>query len=237
MEKFIDIKHFLSLSFGFVLLIVIGTISHEYGHIFVAKSLGYETTLHYGSMNYKNSDLNKKQIKIYNENKIAIDNKTDFLEEKEYKKVIKEQQFEGLLITIGGPLQTIITGIIGLLILLFRRNKNSKYELKLIDWLAIFLALFWSREVFNVMTSIGIEIISPNGNYFGGDEEEISSTLNLWSGTFSTVLGIIGLAVCVYIVFKIVPKKLRLTFILSGLIGGVFGFILWMNILGPIILP
>jgi len=59
----------------------------------------------------------------------------------------------------------------------------------------------------------------------------------LWSGTVSSVLGIIGLFISIFIVFRIVPKHLRLTFIAGGFLGGIFGFILWMNILGPKILP
>ena len=39
----IDIKNLLILSLVFILFTAIGTVSHEYGHIIVAKSLGYET--------------------------------------------------------------------------------------------------------------------------------------------------------------------------------------------------
>lgn len=38
--------------FGFIVFTVIGTLSHEMGHIAIARILGYKTTLHYGSMNY-----------------------------------------------------------------------------------------------------------------------------------------------------------------------------------------
>jgi len=34
---------------GFVLATIVGTISHEYGHIAVAKYLGYKTFLHYST--------------------------------------------------------------------------------------------------------------------------------------------------------------------------------------------
>lgn len=237
MKISINIKHLIFLTFAFILFTVIGTVSHEYGHIITAKSLGYKTTLHYGSMNYKKLELNKKLIEIYNENKNAIENKFNFVQKMEYQKGIEKLQSDRLLITAGGPLQTTLTGIIGLLILLFRRNKTTKYELKLIDWFAVFLSLFWVREVFNLIMSISSEIISPNGSYFGGDEKNISDIFNLWSGTISVILGIIGIVVSIFIVFKVVPKKLRLTFILSGFIGGIVGFILWMDILGPKILP
>ncbi|MBP6236340.1 MAG: hypothetical protein KA270_13730 [Saprospiraceae bacterium] len=34
---------------GFILATIVGTISHEYGHIAVAKYLGYNTSLHFSS--------------------------------------------------------------------------------------------------------------------------------------------------------------------------------------------
>lgn len=236
MKITIDIKSLLILTFAFVLFTAIGTVSHEYGHIIVAKYFGYETTLHYGSMNY-NSELNEKLIEIYNENKTEIENNTYFDQKNEYDNGIKKLQSNGLLVTIGGPLQTTLTGTIGLIILFFRRKKIKIYGLKIIGWLAVFLSLFWLREVFNVVMSIGSEIISPNGSYFSGDEKFISYSLNLWEGTISTILGVIGLIVSLFVIFIIIPNRMRLTFILSGLLGGIIGFILWMNLLGPKLLP
>ena len=201
----INIKSLLILTFVFILFTTIGTVSHEYGHIIVAKALGYETTLHYGSMNYDSG--------------------------------IEKLKSNGLLVTIGGPFQTILTGTIGLLILLWRRKLIYQNGLKVLDWLAVFLSLFWLREVFNLVMSLSGEVISPNGTWFSGDELYISQGLNLWSGTVSIILGTIGMTVTIYVIFKIIPKKIRPTFIISGLIGGIVGFILWMNIIGPKILP
>jgi hypothetical protein len=237
MDFSVKIKPFLFLSLTFILFTAIGTISHEYGHIVIAESLGYDTTLHYGSMNYSNSELSKKLSKIYSDNKTAIENGNDFAQKAEYEKRFEKLESDGFLITIGGPLQTILTGTIGLVLIFLRRNKINKRGLNLIDWLAIFLSLFWLREVFNLTMSVSSELIAPAGSFFGGDEKNISLILNLWPGTVSVVLGIIGLLISSFIVFEIIPKKLRFTFILSGLLGGTCGFILWMNILGPGLLP
>jgi len=246
----IDIKYLKFITLGFVLFTIIGTISHEFGHIIVAKSLGYETTLHYGSMEcYPKGYLDDKDV-------IAFKNLTkDYMniEYKSWPKEVKEKVEEynnllqkrywneksnnGLLVTIGGPLQTTLTGTFGLFILIWRRKYIYKNGLKSLDWLAIFLSLFWLREIFNLVTSIGGELISPNGNWFGGDELHISKSLNLWSGTISLILATIGTVIAIYVIFRIIPKKTRQTFILSGFIGGIVGFILWMNIIGPKILP
>ena len=233
----IDTKNLLIFSLAFILFTAIGTVSHEYGHIIVAKSLGYETTLHYGSMNYDSGELNDKLIQIYNKYETEIKNNIDFEKRNEYETGIERLESNGLLVTIGGPLQTIFTGIIGLIILLWRRKQIHQNGLKIIDWLAVFLSLFWLREVFNLSMSVGREIISPNGTSFGGDEKIISQGFELWSGTFPILLGLLGLLISIFVIFKIIPNKIRLTFILSGFIGGIIGFILWMNIIGPKLIP
>jgi hypothetical protein len=250
MDFTINIKPLIILTIVFILFTAIGTVSHEYGHIAVAKYFGYETNLHYGSMNYypkgylQDADLEsyKKLTKEYWNTEYEswpddVKEKAEKYQNILEKKYWNEKSNKSLYVTIGGPSQTILTGILGLMILFVRRKTIQSEGLKIIDWLAVFLGLFWLRELFNLVHSLGAEIISPDGRWFGGDEYYISKGLNLGSGTIPIILGTIGLLISIYIVFKIVPKNLRLTFILSGLIGGISGFILWMNIIGPRVLP
>ena len=128
------------------------------------------------------------------------------------KRYWSERSNHGLFVTIGGPLQTMLTGIIGIWILFWRRKLIKQNELKYLDWLAIFLSLFWLREIFNLITSLVSELISSNGTWFGGDELYISRELNLWDGTIPITFGMIGLLISVYIVFRVIPKEIRLTF-------------------------
>lgn len=215
----------------------IGTVSHEYGHILMAKSFGYDTFLHYSSMNYNSGELKDKLDDIYTKHQTDIENGTDFEKKKEYQHGLKKLASNGLWITIGGPLQTILTGTIGLLFLIYRRKKIKLYGLKFIDWLAVFLALFWLREVFNLVMSLSSEILAPSGNWFGGDEKFISIKLNLWEGTLPIVLGLVGLFITYFVIYKIIPNRLRFNFIIKGFFGEIIGFYLWMFILGPAILP
>ena len=188
-------------------------------------------------MSYKDSEANDKLFKIFDKNRITIENNLDFDQKTEYENLSNKLKSERFLVTLGGPLQTIITGTIGLIFIFFRRKRIDQNGLRIIDWLAVFLSLFWLREVFNVVISIGNELISPNGTYFAGDEKNISEFLNVWNGTVSIILAIIGLAISLYIIFSIIPKNIRITFILSGFIGGIVGFILWFDYLGPVLLP
>lgn len=199
------LKPFLILSICFVLFTVIGTVSHEYGHILVAKAYGHTTELHYGSMNYYPSgyfndadykglvelhdkykgkekrDYTKDDLEEFQDRNQAIRHKYD----REWKK-------GGLWIRLGGPTQTMLTGILGLATLFYRRLKIREKGLRTFDWLAVFLSLFWLRQVFNLLVSIGSEIISPNGTWFSGDEYYLSKDLGIWSGSISLATGIIG---------------------------------------------
>jgi len=237
MKLQIDLKHLMTLIISFILFTVIGTVSHEYGHIIVAKSLGYKTTLHYGSMNYDMNELFDTLEEINREYRSELKSGSDFERKAEYKSILAKLKYHQLLVQIGGPIQTILTGIIGLFILIYRKKNIKEFGFKLFDWLAAFLSLFWLREVFNLAMSIFNELIAPKGSYFGGDEHKISIMLNIWEGTIPIILGIIGLIISLFVIFKIVPEKLRFTFLLSGFLGGIIGFILWMYIVGPIILP
>jgi hypothetical protein len=198
----------------FVFMVPIGTVSHEYGHIIVAKYLGYSTKLHYGSMNLIRKDKNySKDTRI---------EKTDH---------------HSFLITLGGPIQTILTGSIGFFLILYRRQKGKHLKLGSLNWLLIFLSLFWLREVFNLIISFVSEIINPDGSYFGGDEAWISDYLGLNRGVIPISLGLIGSAIFLFIFFKILPTKVRVPFVFACVVGCLLGYYLWMYLLGPKILP
>jgi len=229
--------HVLSFTTAFILFTPIGTISHEFGHVAVARLLGYETTLNYGSMNTHNSREDDELISIYSEFKYEIENNKPFSKQEEYFRLVESLTGDDLLIVIGGPLQTVLTGLFGFMILLKRRIRIKNAGPKLIDWLAIFLALFWLREVFNLSMSLGEGLIYGTGEYFRGDEAEISRMLELPVATIPIALGGFGILISTYVVFRIVPEDNRIAFIAAGLLGGVSGFILWMHVIGPILLP
>ncbi|CAM3578295.1 hypothetical protein FLGE108171_04055 [Flavobacterium gelidilacus] len=239
MKLLFSVRNFIFFSIAFILFTLIGTLSHEYGHILVAKSLGYKTTLHYGSMNYQkyNTNINDTIIKIFERNKFAIKNKKEFPEKVRFYSLAKKQQNDSFLISLGGPIQTMLTGIIGFL-LLYKRNKITTINFSKIDWLYVFLALFWLRQLFNPIYSFLRRLINNNASYFGrGDETEIAEFLNIPKGTFDVIFGLSGLIISLFVIFKFIPLKYRLTFVISGLIGSSLGFYIWMYKIGPIILP
>ncbi|MDR6968997.1 hypothetical protein J2X31_003023 [Flavobacterium arsenatis] len=95
-----EILHIVKFTLIFILLTIIGTVSHECGHFFVAKRLGFNPTLHHSNVSFD----------------VEIENSPAFL--------VKE-----LSILLAGPIQTISTGMIGFVLILIRRRNNDHFKL------------------------------------------------------------------------------------------------------------
>ena len=72
---------------------------------------------------------------------------------------------------------------------------------------------------------------------FFGDEFGISRDLGINQWILPIVMMLIGIVISMFVVFKIIPKKIRLIFIASGLVGGMLGFFIWFYFLGQLIFP
>lgn len=220
---------------SFILFTVIGTLSHEFGHFIVGRYLGSKTSIHYGSTSWGRSDLNDKIMKIYSANKVAIDAKKEFPQKREFEILTAQSSKNSFWMTLGGPLQTMITGTIGVLLILHIK-KRHKFASNLSHWFCLFLALFWLRQPTNLTSWILGK--SFNGRYStNADEIRLAQYLELPQGIIMWITGIIGLITAGYVILKFVPKVKLRTFVFSGFLGGISGYILWLKILGPIILP
>ena len=242
------LPHFsIRIIISFIFFTAIGTLSHEFGHMAVAKYFGYETTLSYGSMRYDYPGFKEDPIfieyqKIWEENTESIKNKKEFDGQERYLELLETlklkypyQKPNAHWVMLGGPAQTILTSFLGLFILFYRKSKRKGYFV-LFDWIGVFLSLFVLREVFNfIMTLYGF--IFNGSTISNNDEFRISRYLNLNQWTIPTITMILGLAISLYVIFRVIPMKYRFTFIISGLIGGIAGFFMWLRFLGPIVLP
>lgn len=227
----------LAFLLAFVIFTPIGTVSHEYGHVLAAQMRGYETKLHYASTDW-NAEADKKKLEVlYLENEEDILAGRPFADKNEMEAIVKKLKNDSLFNTLGGPIQTMLTGTIGLVFLFFRRKSIAQNGLKLIDWLGVFLALFWLREVFNIYSSVSDKIFGIGQSFYGGDEARISTMLGFSPGVIPIICGLLGLCVFIYVLFKIIPLQKRLSFIIGGLLGGLLGLYLWLQWLGPIVLP
>ena len=96
--------------------------------------------------------------------------------------------------------------------------------------------MFWLRQTVNFITWIGGFVFTGQLQH-RADEIKIAHILWLNGATIMATTALIGAILLSIIIFKFIPTKQRTTFIVSGLIGGTIGYILWLILLGPIIIP
>src|SRR5690606_9381748 len=147
MTFILQFRLFIYLVLGFIAATVIGAVTHEAGHYMVAKKLGYEAKIRYASMQYKNTDY-KAFRDFHFKNKEALKSKTDKAVMKKYSVLMHKARKTDVLVTLGGPIQTIITGTLGFFLLWFNRKKAGN-KLTFLQWSFVFMAFFWSRQIAN----------------------------------------------------------------------------------------
>ncbi|MBW7844141.1 MAG: hypothetical protein H3C45_00550 [Bacteroidia bacterium] len=231
-----DYKAFIFLTLTFILMTVIGTLTHELGHYSVSKYLGYEASINYQRSSYWDNDLNEYFKHSYDKYSNEIKNNLDFPGKQKYQTTIKKYQADNFWIILGGPLQTILTGSIGfLLLLLFRKKCFTTDNVKLTGWTLIFISLFWLRQVANLFMAI-MTFIVKGQPFLSGDEMRLAYYLDINIWIIQVITGLFGIAI-LFIVLKLLPKSLVLTFLLSGLTGGLLGYYLWLIKFGQYIMP
>jgi hypothetical protein len=144
---------------------------------------------------------------------------------------------ERLWVTIGGPFQTMLTGTIGFLILYLKRKSFFKTEkLGFPQWAIVFVSLFWLRQVANFALAVAVFFIT-RGYPARGDELKISRYLQIPDITILAVTAFLGLLVSLAVIFGFIPAQQRFTFIISGLVGGIAGYLFWIEWIGKMVLP
>jgi len=225
------------LSLAFILSTIVGTISHEYGHHTIAKYLDYSSTVHYGYTNWDDNKTRPFVDSIFSRYSKELESNLYFPKKKEFCLIQEKQMKDGFWITLGGPIQTMLTGTIGFLLLLKQRKKIIETKkINLYQWFYIFLSLFWLRQFANLFMWVFGYFINRNIS-LSGDEVGLALSLRLPKETLAVSTAIIGFAVLFFVIFKIIPIDKRFTFISAGLFGGIFGYLFWIVWVGPILMP
>ncbi|KQT17969.1 hypothetical protein ASG31_04325 [Chryseobacterium sp. Leaf404] len=233
---YFDFKLFLILIFTFIIMTVVGTLSHELGHYAVAEYLGYDATIDYQSTHFESDKKISYLNSIYQKYAYEIKNNLNFPEKEEFDIKRKEFRNDRIKILAGGPLQTMITGTFGFVLLLIYRKKLFSFnKTTFTGWILVFCSLFWLRQSAN---SFGwtLNYIFTGEKSMRGDELRLARFLDLNIWTIHSITGIIGLIV-LFTVLRLLPKNQVLTFLCAGLLGGCLGFYLWLIKFGQYILP
>ena len=231
------LKLFFSLFFTFIFFTVIGTLTHEYGHYFAGKLVGISSTVHYSYTDIEEFPRYPEVDEIYKTYKQQIEAKQDFPLKQRFETLVKDSDQKYFYFTIGGPLQTMLTGTIGLLLMIvYRKTFFATNTLNVRQWLLIFLSLFWLRELANCVVLMAM-LLFTNKRSFYSDEVKIAEYFGWHFTSVSIMTAIMALIIGLIITFKFVPAAQRKFFIAAGFAGGIVGYILWLYIIGPIILP
>lgn len=237
-KAYFNIKLFIAIFFAFVFFTVIGTLSHEGGHFIAGKALGYNASLHYGYTDFGENSTGRALQEYYDRwgDTGMVD--ADTARQKSFALLLEKQRQENKWIILGGPLQTMVTGTIGfILLIIYRKKIVRKSSLNIRQWLLIFLSLFWLRQVANAAT--GLFIKKPVIGMEGMIADEIKLAVYYKMPYMSILFGtaVIGLILSVLVIFIFIPARERLTFIAAGFFGGIAGFIGWFFFAGPWLMP
>jgi hypothetical protein len=140
------------------------------------------------------------------------------------------------LVTLAGPLESMLTGTIGLLLLWrYRKSFDGKNALSARQWLMVFTALFWLRQIANLL--VGAISRRPQRAIGRDDESKIDHYLHLEPGMTLGITALFATVVTAIVIIKFVPKKTLPTFILAAVTGSALGYYLWLVKFGKIIMP
>ncbi len=231
-----DYKSFIFLTLTFILMTVIGTLTHELGHYSVSKYLGYEASINYQSSSYWDNNLNEYLKDTYEKYSTEIKTNKAFPGKEKYQIEVQKYRSDTFWIILGGPLETILTGSIGfILLLVFRKRYITLDQVHFIVWTLIFISLFWLRQVANLFMAVMSLLLKGQASQ-RGDEMRLANHLEINIWTIQIVTGLIGIGILAMIL-RILPKTVIITFLISGLVGGVLGYYLWLIKFGQYIMP
>jgi hypothetical protein len=167
---------------------------------------------------------------------VEIENNTDFPDKEKYQKITKKYHDDNFWFLLGGPLQTMLTGGIGfILLLVYRKRFITSEKIHFGGWTLIFISLFWLRQFANLFVGLLTYILKGQTSQ-RKDEARLANYLDLNIWTIEIITGIIALEILL-IVLTWLPKKMVLTFMLSGIVGGILGYYLWLIKFGKYIMP
>jgi len=233
-----DRKLFFRLFAGFIIFTVIGTLSHECGH-YLAGKLQARDSMHIGYA-YTTPGVypaDDSLTALYREHYEAISSGRHFPGEQDYQRLDDLVKRNHFLFTLGGPLETILAGTIGLIAIVVSggRFRNTQ-RLRFGQWLLVFLSLFWLREITNLAV-LQARMCFGYTNKMRGDEFKLALYLGWHPWSVQVILGVISLAIALVVSFRYIPLQQRFTFITAALAGGLCGYILWLETLGEILMP
>lgn len=229
---------FLRLFAAFIVCTIAGTLLHESGHYVVGllqgrigMHIGYAYTTH---GDYPADEQLTRLEQVHYDD---IIHHRHFPGEQVYKQLHQQVQHQDFLFTLGGPVQTMLTGTLGFAAMLIgRRRFLAAQRLGVWQWLLVFLSFFWLREAVNLFM-IWMRLLLEGEYKMRADEFRLAIYLG-WSPWSIQVAGaIVAVAIAAVVSFRYVPLQQRFSFVLAALAGGICGYVFWLETWGPVVMP
>tara|TARA_R110002049_G_scaffold283996_2_gene464506 strand:- start:1455 stop:2003 length:549 start_codon:yes stop_codon:yes gene_type:complete len=167
------------------MIVPIGTTLHEIGHYIIAKFFFQLVEMQYGVVDYTHYIGNLNH------------------------------SFSEFLVTLGGPISTILVSLVFTFIL-FKVNLKKEKSLLLLPF-----SLFISREV--LISSF----ILLKFNHTNTDEFKIFNYLELNPFIGASILLITSIVFCGAVIYFKYPRNQHMNLLLFGTFGSVLGFVFW----------
>lgn len=141
-----------------------------------------------------------------------------------------------LLGVAAGPISSVLTGSIGMVLLARWRRRHPRLDLTGVTLTIV--ALFWSRPLFNLFVHVGgLAVGALSWSAVGrSDEARLSTALGLPVFTVGGGSAVLAAAVCAWTALQ-VPAPDRASWGVGAVVGSLVGFAVWMAVLGPAWLP
>lgn len=199
----------------FLIAAIIGTIAHEFGHVIAGTLVGFKTSVHYAYTHCHNCFELSNATKTFRQ--------------------LQDYEHRRILFTFGGPIQTILTGVAGIVLLLFIRRKEAvdAYDVK--HLFALTLSFFISRNVFNEVL-FWAKYFTAKELPYRCDECKLLNYYNVNPIVGHLTILFVASAILYWITFVLL-KKHRIQFILWGGLGSLTGGLLWLYVIGEHVMP
>ena len=136
-------------------------------------------------------------------------------------------------ITLGGVIIIDVISLIALSMLVIFKTKLHR----VVYWVLVFLAMLIYRHILLTLIGVSISAIQQTNLRYGSDEAEIASFLSVDNSVIGVPFLIIALISCHILFYQVLEPSIRKLFFWAMVVGGVLGYILWLFLLGPILMP
>jgi hypothetical protein len=244
-----DRRLFAGLFVLFLFMYMVHVLTHEGGHYLAARAFGHRHAhIHYKYTDTGRNALLEEYRTLNKQRNAAYEKNIPFPQEDRYILVLKKMDSiwhasivkkfgnEETIIVAAGQLETMLTGTIGVsLILLYRKRFLRQEKLIAPQWIIVFVALFWLDFVGSLIARIFHLLFVYDAADTNSDVFKVSLHFG-WNPTAVIFIkGMLGV-VALWITFIHIPVRQRCTLIIAAFTGGLAGYFLWEYI-GPMLLP